>query len=84
MVKVVGNMTLKQHGLWDNLFFITSSEKEANTQVPRRNKSEYICVRWLPSWEMRSQKTDGYIHLADGYAMLCGLADVNPTDEEAV
>ena len=32
---------------------------------------------------MRGQKTEGYIHLADWYATLYGLAGVDPTDEEA-
>ena len=37
---------------------------------------------YLPE-KMRGQKTDSYIHLADWYATLCGLAGVDPTDEEA-
>ena len=32
---------------------------------------------------MRGQKTEGYIHLADQSATLCGLAGIDPTDEEA-
>ena len=37
---------------------------------------------YLPE-KMRGQKTEGYIHLADWYTTLCGLAGVDPTDEEA-
>ena len=32
---------------------------------------------------MRGQKTEGYIHIADWYATLCGLAGVDPTDKQA-
>ena len=32
---------------------------------------------------IRGQKTEGYIHIADWYAILCALAGVDPTDKQA-
>ena len=43
----------------------------------------FVSGGYLPE-KVRGQKTEGYIHLADWYATLCGLAGVDPTDEEAV
>ena len=43
----------------------------------------FVSGGYLPE-NVRGQKTEGYIHLAGWYATLCGLADVDPTDEEAV
>ena len=37
---------------------------------------------FLPK-EMREQKTEGYIHVADWYATFCALAGVDPTDDRA-
>ena len=36
---------------------------------------------FLPE-NIRGQKTEGYIHLADWYATFCALAGVDPTDEQ--
>ena len=97
---VVGNLTaaLKQHGLWDNLLFITSSDNGGPIHIAANNYplkgskfsdwqggvrvNAFVTGGYLPE-KMRGQKTDGYIHLADWYATLCGLAGVDPTDEEA-
>ena len=97
---VVGNLTtaLKQHGLWDNLLFITSSDnggpiQEAANNYPLKGGkysnfqggirvNAFVSGGYLPE-KMRGQKTESYIHLADWYATLCGLAGVDPTDEEA-
>ena len=89
---------LKQRGLWDNLLFITSSdnggpiEQAANNYPLKGGKfsnfqggirvNAFVLGGYLPE-KMRGQKTDGYIHLADWYATLCGLAGVDPTDEKA-
>ena len=89
---------LKQRGLWDNLLFITSSDNggpifQAANNFPLRGGkysnfqggirvNAFVSGGYLPE-KMRGQKTDGYIHLADWYATLCGLAGVDPTDEEA-
>ena len=89
---------LKDRGLWDNLLFITSSDNggpiyQAANNYPLRGSKHsdwqggvrvnaFVSGGYLPE-KMRGQKTDGYIHLADWYATLCGLAGVDPTDEEA-
>ena len=89
---------LKQRGLWDNLLYITSSDNggpiyQAANNYPLRGSKHsdwqggvrvnaFVSGGYLPE-KMRGQKTDGYIHLADWYATLCGLAGVDPTDEEA-
>ena len=89
---------LKKVGLWDNLLFITSSDNggpiyQAANNYPQRGSKHsdwqggvrvnaFVSGGYLPD-KMRGQKTDGYIHLADWYATLCGLAGVDPTDEAA-
>jgi len=42
----------------------------------------FVSGGYLPE-KMRSQKTDGYIHIADWYATFCYLAGVDPTDKRA-
>ena len=42
----------------------------------------FVSGGFLPE-EMRGQKTDGYVHLADWYGTFCALAGVDPTDERA-
>ena len=96
---VVGNLTaaLKEHGLWDNLLFVTSSDNggpigSANNYPMKGGKfsdwqggirvNAFVSGGYLPV-KMRGQKTDGYIHLTDWYATFCSLAGVDPTDKEA-
>ena len=89
---------LKQRGLWDNLLFVTSSDNGGPIHIAANNYplkgakfsdwqggvrvNAFVSGGYLPE-KMRGQKTEGYIHLADWYATLCGLAGVDPTDEEA-
>ena len=42
----------------------------------------FISGGYLPE-QMRGQKTEGYVHIADWYATFCALAGVDPTDERA-
>ena len=89
---------LKQRGMRDNLLFITSSDNGGPIQQAANNYplkggkyskfqggirvNAFVSGGYLPD-KMRGQKTDGYIHLADWYATLCGLAGVDPTDKAA-
>ena len=95
----VGNMTaaLKDHGLWDNLLFVTSSDNggplgSANNYPMKGGKfsdwqggirvNAFVSGGYLPE-RMKGQKTDGYIHMTDWYATFCHLAGVDPTDKKA-
>jgi len=40
----------------------------------------FVTGGYLPE-NMRGQKTEGYIHIADWYATFCALAGVDPTDK---
>ena len=89
---------LKEKGLWDNLLFVTSSDNRGSVGTGGNNyplkggkASDWqggICVNgfvsggYLPE-SMTSQKTDGYIHIADLYATFSYLAGVDPTDQKA-
>ena len=42
----------------------------------------FVSGGYLPE-NMRGQKTEGYIHIADWYATFCSLAGVDPADEKA-
>ena len=42
----------------------------------------FVSGGYLPE-QMRGEKTEGYIHIADWYATFCALAGVDPTDERA-
>ena len=42
----------------------------------------FVAGGYLPD-QMRGQKTDGYIHVADWFGTFCAIAGVNPTDEKA-
>lgn len=84
--------------MWDHLLFITSSDNggpifQAANNYPLRGSKHsdwqggvrvnaFVSGGYLPE-EMRGQRTDGYIHIADWYATLCGLAGVDPTDDAA-
>ena len=89
---------LKKKGLWYNLLFITSADNggpiyQAANNYPLKGSKHsdwqggvrvnaFVSGGYLPE-KMRGQKTDGYIHTADWYATLCGLAGVDPTDEKS-
>ena len=42
----------------------------------------FVSGGYLPE-KMQGKKTEGYIHIADWYATLCALANVDPNDEKA-
>ena len=42
----------------------------------------FVLGSYIPE-KIRGQKTEAYIHIVDWYAILCGLAGVDPTDEAA-
>ena len=89
---------LKEKGLWNNLLLVISSDnggglKEGGNTYPLKGGkgSEWqggirvnglVSGGYLPE-NMRGQKTDGYIHIADWYATFCYLAGVDPTDQKA-
>ena len=96
---VVGNMTeiLKRRGFWDNLLLVVSSDNggplgSANNYPLKGGKfsdwqggirvNAFVTGGYLPE-NMRGQKTEGYIHIADWYATFCALAGVDPTDKRA-
>ena len=96
---VVGNMTeiLKRRGFWDNLLLVVSSDNggplgSANNYPLIGGKfsdwqggirvNAFVTGGYLPE-NMRGQKTEGYIHIADWYATFCALASVDPTDKRA-
>lgn len=89
---------LKERGLWDNLLFVISSDNGgpigagANNYPLKGGKmtdwqggvrvNAFVSGGYLPI-NMRGQKTDEYIHIADWYSTLCFLAGIDPTDETA-
>ena len=99
LADVVGNMTeiLKRQGFWVNLLLVVSSDNggplgSANNYPLKGGKfsdwqggirvNAFVTGGYLPE-NMRGQKTEGYIHIADWYATFCALASVDPTDKRA-
>jgi arylsulfatase I/J len=96
---VLGNITnvLKSKGMWDDLLVIVSADNggplgAANNYPLKGGKfsdwqggvrvNAFVSGGYLPE-NMRGQKTEEYIHIADWYATLCALAGVDPTDDKA-
>ena len=88
---------LKERKLWDNLLLILASDNggpiTALGNLPLRGgkfsdwqggvrTNAFVSGGYLPQ-EMRGRKIDGYVHVADWYATLCGLAGIDAEDEMA-
>lgn len=96
---VIGGMVnaLKARDMWSNTLLVVSSDNGgylsgANNYPLKGTKGSdwqggvrvnaFVSGGFLPA-AMRGKKTEGYIHLADWYATLSGLAGVDPTDQLA-
>ena len=89
---------LKKKSMWDNLLFFVIADNGgplgsgANNYPLKGGKmtdwqggvrvNALVAGGFLPA-QMRGQKTEGYIHIADWYATFCAIAGVDPTDERA-
>ena len=89
---------LKKKNMWGNLLFFIIADnggplsEGANNYPLKGGKmtdwqggvrvNALVAGGFLPT-QMRGQKTDGYIHIADWYATFCAIAGVDSTDKRA-
>ena len=89
---------LKNKNMWDNLLFFVTADNGSPLNEGANNYSlkggkmtdwqggvrinALVAGGFLPA-QMRGQKIDGYIHIADWYATIkfCAIAGIDPMDE---